>query len=251
MVRPDKELNPAMAAYQEIKRRIVEVEYVLGEKLSEARLIEELGFGRSPIRTALARLNNEGWISVSPQSGTFVRALTNRDIEQVTELRTLLEMHATREAARKITDPELERIQRSFRALGPLIEAGDVEAFINLDKDLHNTIYVAADNEMIADILLDLRDKVQWIRRACSVSLERMIDGFHELETIIDALGARDSGAAAEAMRAHIVNAAAFCRTVDMEEVREALAARKTPRGAKGEDGHSNGARAAAERSIN
>lgn len=251
MARHESEMNPAMAAYQEIKRRIVEVEYVLGEKLSEARLIEELGFGRSPIRTALARLNNEGWISISPQSGTFVRALTNRDIEQVTELRRLLEMHATAEAAKKITDAELERIQRSFRALGPLIEAGDVEAFINLDKDLHNTIYVAADNEMIADILLDLRDKVQWIRRACSVSLERMLDGFHELEAINDALAARDAGKAAEAMRAHIVNAAAFCRTVDMEEVRAALAARKEANVVAGDAGHRNGERAAAERSIN
>lgn len=250
MARSDKDLNPAMAAYLEIKRRIVEVEYVLGEKLSEARLINELGFGRSPIRTALARLQNEGWISVSPQSGTFVRALTNRDIEQVTELRTLLEMHATGEAARKITDPELERIQRSFRALGPLIEAGDVEAFIDLDKDLHNTIYVAADNEMIESILLDLRDKVQWIRRACSVSLERMMDGFHELEAIVGALSARDARRAAEAMRAHIVNAAAFCRSVDMEEVRTALAARKQASAVAGEDGRSNGERAVAERPV-
>lgn len=246
----ENELNPAMAAYQEIKRRIVEVEYVLGEKLSEARLIEELGFGRSPIRTALARLQNEGWISVSPQSGTFVRALTNRDIEQVTELRLLLEKHATGEAARKITDAELERIQRSFRALGPLIEAGDVEAFINLDKDLHNTIYVAADNEMIADILLDLRDKVQWIRRACSVSLERMLDGFHELKAIVAALAARDAEAAADAMHTHIDNAAAFCRTVDMEAVRAALAARKAESSEAEEGKRSNGERAAMERSL-
>lgn len=230
MVGPKKEMNPATEAYQEIKQRIVDVEYVLGEKLSEARLIEELGFGRSPIRSALARLSNEGWVSVSPQSGTFVRALTNRDIEQVTELRVLLEMHATAEAASKISDAELERIQRSFKVLAPLIEEGDIEAFIDLDKDLHRTIYGAADNEMIADILIDLHDKVQWIRRACSVSLERMLDGFHELEAIVAALASRDPDAAASSMHTHIVNAAAFCRTVDMEEVRSALANRKKER---------------------
>lgn len=226
----EKNLNPATAAYRELKRRIVDVEYVPGEKLSESRLIEELGVGRSPIRTALARLSNEKWVSISPQSGTFVHALTNRDIEQVTELRLLLEMHATAKAAKKITEDELERIQRNFRAFKPLIEAGDVEAFINLDKDLHNTIYEVADNQMITDILVDLRDKVQWIRRACSVSLERMMEGFHELEAIMDALAARDSAAAAEAIRTHIDNAASFCRSVDMEKVRAVLDARKADR---------------------
>lgn len=245
MTRHDIDVNPAMAAYLEIKRRIVEVEYVLGEKLSEARLAEELGLGRSPIRTALVRLNNEGWISISPQSGTFVRALTNRDIEQVTELRRLLEMHAASAAAEKISDRELSRIQRSFRALTPLIEAGDVEAFISLDKDLHNTIYAAADNKLIAGILQDLRDKVQWIRRACSVSLERTLDGFHELEAIVKALSRRDAEAASAAMRTHIVNAAAFCLTVDFEEVCATLAERKAKLEAERRGAKRDGRRAA------
>lgn len=227
MARNDEPANAAVAAYQEIKRRIVDVEFIPGEKLSEARLIPELGVGRSPIRTALARLHSEGWISISPQSGTFVKALTNREIEQVTELRVLLEAHTAAAAARKITESELRRIQGSFKALAPLIEADDVEAFIRLDEDLHNTIYTAADNEMIARILIDLRDKIQWIRRACSVSLERMLDGFHELEAIVTALSRRDPEATAAAMTTHIENAAAFCRSVDMVEVQQALAARK------------------------
>lgn len=226
----NKGSSPTMVAYQELKRRIVEVEYVLGEKLSEARLIEELGIGRSAIRTALARLNNERWVLILPQCGTFVRALTNRDIEQVTELRLLLEMHVATQAANKITDQELKHIQRSLRAHKPLIESGDVEAFISLDKDLHNTIYQAADNKLIADILIDLRDKVQWIRRACSASLERMMEGFQELEAIIDALVARDSNGVSETLRVHIVNAASFCQNVDMEEVRKTLNAKKAAR---------------------
>ena len=213
--------NAAFVAYSEIKRRIVETEYRVGEKLSEARLAADTGLGRSPIRSALARLKTEGWVSVSPQSGTYVKALSNRDVEEVTELRLLLEMHSTAAAAEKITDAEIERLKRAFRSHGPLAEAGDVEAFILLDSDVHNTIYRAADNGLIAGILTDLRDKVQWIRRACAVSSERVHDGYDELRQVFEALAARDADAAAARMRVHIHNAAAFCRTVDMAKLSE------------------------------
>ena len=58
--------NLAVHAYEAIKKRILEFHYRPGERLSEARLANDLGLGRSPIRTALAQLRNDGWISVSP-----------------------------------------------------------------------------------------------------------------------------------------------------------------------------------------
>lgn len=213
------ELNAAAQTYREIKRRIVELEYRLGERLSETRLASELGIGRSPVRSALARLRSEGWVAISPQSGTFVKALTNRDIEEVTELRIVLEMHAARIAAERITRKELDTLQIAFDTLGPSIVAGRSELFIDLDKQFHRAIYKAAGNELVNDILMNLRDKVQWIRRACSASLERVQDGFHEIENIFQALEDRDGALAAERMRTHIQNAAAFCRTIDPSAV--------------------------------
>jgi DNA-binding GntR family transcriptional regulator len=211
------ELNQAAYVYREIKRRIVELEYRLGERLSETRLASELGVGRSPLRSALARLKGEGWLAISPQSGTFVKALTNRDIQEVTELRTVLEMHATRAAAKRITSKELDALKMAFDTLGPRITGGRSESFIDLDNQLHQAIYTAADNQLVHDILNNLRDKVQWIRRACSVSLDRVQEGFHEIESIFGALEKRDGEAAAERMRTHIQNAAAFCRAIDPE----------------------------------
>jgi DNA-binding GntR family transcriptional regulator len=211
------ELNQAAYVYREIKRRIVELEYRLGERLSETRLASELGVGRSPLRSALARLKGEGWLAISPQSGTFVKALTNRDIQEVTELRTVLEMHATRIAAVRITSKELDSLKMAFDTLGPRITDGHSEPFIDLDNQLHQAIYTAAGNQLVHDILNNLRDKVQWIRRACSVSLDRVQEGFHEIESIFEALEQRDGEAAAERMRTHIQNAAAFCRAIDPE----------------------------------
>ena len=70
--------TPAVQAYEQIKGNILDLRYKPGDKLSEARLADELQLGRSPIRAALARLEGEGWIRVLPQSGTFVRELSGK-----------------------------------------------------------------------------------------------------------------------------------------------------------------------------
>jgi len=67
-----KDVSSSFLAYTQIKGRIIDVTYQPGERLSETKLAEEFGLGRSPIRTALSRLESEGWVEISPQSGTFV-----------------------------------------------------------------------------------------------------------------------------------------------------------------------------------
>ena len=206
------EATSSSLAYQHIKDRIIDLSYLPNQRLSEARLSDESGLGRSPIRTALARLEGEGWIEVSPQSGTFVRALSQREITELTELRAILESHCIGIAAAKASEDEIDRLRIGFEAGGPKVRAGDAEAFIELDEELHGLIYRLADNHLIADTLIGLRDKVQWIRRACSVSETRVQDGFAEIEAIFAALARRDAAAAQARMREHVENAARFCQ---------------------------------------
>src|SRR5579875_2659799 len=181
-----QDANAALVAYREIKSRILDLRYAAGEKLSETRLVAELGVGRSPIRTALARLKSEGWVAVSPQSGTYVTSPSDKEIEEVTELRTLLEMHVTRVATPRIPERELREMRAAFEALR---------------------------RQPMALHLEDLLDKVQWIRRANSVSVARFELALDELGEIIAALEARDAERAALRMRDHIGNAANFCKS--------------------------------------
>jgi DNA-binding GntR family transcriptional regulator len=205
------EANSTSMVYREIKQRIVNLRYGIGERLSEARLAEELGVGRSPIRTALWRLKLEGWIAISPQSGTYIKAMTLREIREVADLRIVLEMRVAADAASRMSDEMLATLRSDFQLHGSRIASGDADAFIAIDNQLHSAIYDAADNQLICQILLDLRDKVQWIRRVCSVSTERVQDGFAELERVLSALERRNETGAAQAMHDHVKSAAAFC----------------------------------------
>jgi DNA-binding GntR family transcriptional regulator len=212
--------SSAMAAqvYAAIKKRILERRYSPGERLSEARLVQELGLGRSPIRTALARLKNEGWIAVSPQSGTYIRSLSEKEIQDLVSLRLLLETHVTQFAATNISDEQLRKLRRSFQMLFPpdraKVNEDYFDEFNEFDSLFHLTIYRAAGNSLITDILLNLLDKVQWLKTASRTSPARIKSGLMELERILRALEARDANKAAALMREHIGNAAQFAANV-------------------------------------
>jgi len=204
--------NASFSVYSHIKQSIIDLTYSPGQKLTESGLAETLGVGRSPIRTALARLESEGWVEVSPQSGTFVRALSAREIDELSELRGILEVHCIGLAAERISQKELSALEDAFRECRTRIHQGDAEAFIQIDNQLHALSYRLSCNELIAETLTALRDKVEWIRRACAVSGERVLEGFGEIEAILEALVSHDADAARERMKKHIESAARFCQ---------------------------------------
>jgi len=202
----------ATLAYEEVKKRITDLRYPPGTKLSEVQLVEELGCGRSPIRTAFARLQNDGWVLISPQSGTYVKRLSEAEIKEIYDLRLLLEIHATRLAAQNMTSEELRKLRTAFRRLAP--QPGDKfsEAMFDdineLDAMFHAAVYRSSGNSLITAILLDLLEKVQWLKTASPSPPNRMKQWCAELGSVLDALERRDPDAAATLMFEHIGHAA-------------------------------------------
>src|SRR5438045_9145460 len=95
-------------AYTRILDRIVSLEMPPGSVVNEARLREELGIGRTPIREALQRLARENLVRSIPHRGTFVTDVNITDLARITEVRTVLESHAARLAEDKITTTDRE-----------------------------------------------------------------------------------------------------------------------------------------------
>jgi DNA-binding GntR family transcriptional regulator len=209
---PNNELSRAGVAYRELKRRITELFYRPGDKLSEVGIATELGFGRSPVRTAFSRLQSEGWIEISPQSGTFVRGLSDTEITEILEARFVLEPYLAGRAAKMISDTELVRLRGAFSAFGQRVSTDRLDEYLELDLQFHLAIYKAAGNQLIAGILVNLIDKIRWIRRGSAAYPVRINDAFDEIHSVLDALEARDGEAASAAMRTHIENTLEFRR---------------------------------------
>jgi DNA-binding GntR family transcriptional regulator len=180
--------------------------------LSEAGIATELGYGRSPVRTAFSRLQSEGWIEISPQSGTFVRGLSDTEITEILEARLVLESYLAGRAAIMISDAELIRLRDAFSSFGERVSTGRLDDYLELDLRFHLAIYKAAGNQLIAGILVNLIDKVRWIRRGSAAHPLRINEAFVEIHAVLDALEARDAEAATAAMRTHIENTLEFRR---------------------------------------
>jgi DNA-binding GntR family transcriptional regulator len=206
-------------AYEKIKRGILDLRYRPGEKLSETRLAEDLNLGRSPIRTALARLGGEGWIKVLPQSGTFVRDLSPQEVADLAELRLLLEAHAAQRAAERIDADDLNLLRTEFESLKAKGVDGHFEDFLRLDDRFHTTLHRVAGNQRVAEILQNLRDQIHWIRVVNAIVPGRVAESLKEMDRVLVALERRDGEEAAKAMRQHIGNIANSFATISDDRI--------------------------------
>jgi DNA-binding GntR family transcriptional regulator len=223
----NNDLGRAGLAYREIKRRITELVYNPGDKLSEVRIASELGFGRSPVRTAFSRLQSEGWIEISPQSGTFVRGLSDSEITEILETRLVLESYLAGRAAKKITDAELANLRAAFAAFGEGAASDKLEDYLELDLQFHLAIYKAAGNQLITSILVNLIDKIRWIRRGSANSPHRIQDAFGEILAVFKALEARNEKAAAAGMQKHIQSTLDFRKRGELSDGKRPLHAQQ------------------------
>jgi DNA-binding GntR family transcriptional regulator len=149
---------------------------------------------------------------ISPSSGTFVRGLSPAEITEILEARILLESYLAGRAARMMSEKELVRLRNAFSAFGGHVAADRLDEYLELDLQFHLAVYKAAANKVLSDVLLNLIDKVRWIRRASAGYPSRIREAFSEIHAVLDALEARDEEAASAAMRVHIENTLEFRR---------------------------------------
>ena len=109
--------NASVAATDLIRDAIIDGRLAPGERLKEVELATELGISRTPVREALLVLQTEGLVEAVPNRGATVRAHTAEDLDDLYQLRALLEGYAARRAATRITEEDVARLARELRAL--------------------------------------------------------------------------------------------------------------------------------------
>lgn len=139
---------------------------------------------------------------------SFVCVLEKGEIEDLSELRLLLEEHATRKATNTITEEQLKELRKGFDELKAKRVEEHIPEFIALDDRFHSTIYRVAGNRRIEDILLNLKDKIRWVRAVTATLPGRVTESLHEMDKVLYAMERRDPDTAAEAMVRHIGNIA-------------------------------------------
>ncbi len=177
------------------------------ERLMEIQLAEELGVSRTPVREALRKLELEGFIVMVPRKGAYVSDLTIKDIADVFEIRAALEGLAGALAAERITEEELDEMERLLVEKGEAIHQNDIDKLVEADTRFHEALYKASRNERLTTIISNLREQIQRFRLTSLSVPGRRTDSLEEHRNILEAIQARDIQVARQLAQEHIENA--------------------------------------------
>lgn len=205
------------AAYQELRRMIIEGEVAIGQRLTERALARILEISQTPIREALQRLEQE-WLIERRGPRTVVVAGPNR--RRLRELRVLeasLRAVAARLAVENATDEEIEELARlygeSLRAAGSRMKRDNAIArVVYLNRKFHAQLDAAAHNPVVVKMIETATafDFVARLDRIKRLGDDYPVAWVEDHKEIVDALRARDADRAEHLMRTHILSTSQY-----------------------------------------
>lgn len=192
--------------FETLREAILLGHLIPGERLMEVQLADEMGVSRTPVREAIRKLELEGFVVMIPRKGAYVASLTLKDIADLFEVRAALEGMAAGLAAERITEEELESLERAI-AEGSRAHDDDISAYVDLDTTFHDIIYQASRNSQLEQIITHLREQIQRFRMTSLSQPGRIKLYVDEHKKIVEAISARDIKSARSLAREHIENA--------------------------------------------
>jgi len=191
-------------AYDTIKESILNLRVPPGAQLHIEDLADQMGVSRTPVREALLRLESDGLVRAVPRVGFFVTEITRRDLEDLFELRALLESFAAEKAASLLTDDELARVDRLLEASVSAVEQGDMDRFLETEIAFHTLFIERAPNRHLIAMMESLQDLTYRERVLSLESLKNVRESLNEHQRIVEALHQRDGELTGRLMREHI-----------------------------------------------
>jgi len=198
------------ALYEEVaerlRARIYAHELAPGDWIDEQAIADGLGISRTPMREALKVLAAEGLVRLEPRRGCYVAELAERDLDEIFPVMALLEGRAAWEAAAKLTDADLARLDALHQPLEQYAAANDADRFFEANQAFHSALQEIAGNRWLKQMIEDARKVIKLTRRD-SLRLEgRLKQSLAEHRLILQALHRRDPDAAARAMHDHLLS---------------------------------------------
>ncbi|MBV9206767.1 MAG: GntR family transcriptional regulator [Actinobacteria bacterium] len=172
-----------------------------GQHMVETDLARQLGVSRQPIREALHRMEAEGWVDLRPSQGAFVHVPTDQEVDDLLDVRALLEAETARLAARAASPARLGRLREICRDGQAAAEAGDLSAAVAANNVFHAEIASVGGNATLAELAGIVGRRVQWYYRM--VAPERGHGSWAEHAEMIEAIEAGDAERAQELARNH------------------------------------------------
>lgn len=201
------ETSKQKQAYEAIKRKIIVGEYLPLSDLSEEKLQMELQLSRTPIREAILKLHEEGFLQVYPRKGTIVTDISMEMVHQLYEIRLLNEPHIVANACGKLQEEWLQSVLEIFDGYTEEAWAADPMQYINKDQEVHSRTLQTCHNPFLRSMMEKVYDHSHRLRIRVSSVNPQYRQSVGEHSEIIKALLKNDPKAAREAAVKHIQTA--------------------------------------------
>ncbi len=191
---------------ERLQRLIIEGELTPGEKVPEKELCERYNVSRTPMREALKVLASEGLVTLTPNRGSSVTAVTVEDLEEVFPVMGALEALSGELACARISDKQVAAVRKLHDRMVVHYQAGELDAYFAVNQQIHEAILEAAGNETLSAQYLSLSTRIRRARYVANMTAERWAQAVDEHEQILSALEARDAARLASILRKHLSN---------------------------------------------
>ncbi len=214
--------NLADQVYSTLKAELHDFLWVAGDRFSETEIGQRLGVSRTPVREALFRLRNEGFLGVESKSGWFVKPIDFARLDMLYDLRVVLESAAVTKLAQRSDDsPALDELKAAW--LVPASERLDDPKRVGaLDEAFHATLLAATGNEEMARVHQEVTDRIRIVRRLDFTRPDRVDATYQEHAKILRAVIQRKADPALLLIKSHIEQSKAEVRKITLHQLHEA-----------------------------
>ena len=172
----------------------------------EIQLAERLGVSRTPIREAIRKLELEGLVLMIPRKGAEVARISEKSLRDVLEIRRSLEELAIELACQRMTEDEIDELDRTQEAFRRAVASQDVMLMAETDEAYHDIIYKGTNNNRLVQIINNLREQMYRYRLEYIKDADKRQILLIEHDNILKAIRGRRVAEAKAAMREHIDN---------------------------------------------
>lgn len=198
-------------AYRDLKTMIIEGDIPPGTFLSERQLVQQMGMSKTPIRAALERLEQDGFIKTAPQQGIIVRELPLKEIIDHYDIRAALETFVVERLAGQLTPPQSERLRANLDEQRAQLGTTNFKRYVALDGDFHLMLCEFLSNREIWRVMQHQRDKLHRVTyHILERDPRRMQTSYEEHTAILEAIEEGNHALAVQRMRTHLENGKRF-----------------------------------------
>ena len=192
--------------YRALKTEIIKGSLKPGTKLSEGKIAEQMGVSRTPVREALKELAAEGFVKMNPNQAVVVSNASVEDVQEVLQIRGVLEGLAARLVAPIINREEVKELEKYLKQMEYCISKDDALAFSEMDAEFHELILNICGNNRLIQFRKNLSDQAHRYRIRSLNIPGRLKYSLKEHRDIVEALKRKDSEQADRLSQKHVEN---------------------------------------------